>query len=252
MAEIIFLLLAGPCIGSFAGAMASRLAANHAGMSAFNALSPSACDHCGRRLAPQDLVPVVSWLVQRGRTRCCGHTIDPVYPMLESLGFVVVALALVFSSTPVHALLLSLLGLALLVAAAIDLKTYRLPDMITLPTLVAGVCAASLHGIESIAAASLGAIAGYLFLAGVAALYRRIRAADGLGLGDAKLFAAGGAWLGWEGLAPALLIGTSVTVLALTLWAFWSKASLDGKVAVPFGPGLAVGIFTAALGGFHP
>jgi leader peptidase (prepilin peptidase)/N-methyltransferase len=145
-----------------------------------------------------------------------------------------------------------LLGAALLVLAAVDLAAMRLPDAVTLPAIVAGlaVAALSLGGPRPAPAFSpgellshaAGAAAGYLALAGLAWLFRRLRGREGLGLGDAKLAAVGGAWLGWRPLPAVILIACA----AAFAWAAL-RALRDGRASLarplPFGPPLALAIW---------
>lgn len=135
-----------------------------------------------------------------------------------------------------------LLGVTLLALVAIDLHTLRLPDVLTLPLCAAGL-ALALAGITLPARdALLGAGIGYASIAGIAHFYRWLRGRDGMGLGDAKLLAAGGAWVGWQGLPMVVLIaalGTLAVVVVRT------RGRPAGTLAVPFGPGLAAGIWLA-------
>jgi len=122
--------------------------------------------------------------------------------------------------------------------AWIDLREYRLPDILTLPLIGLGLLQAwalDLGWLGSV----IGAALGYLAFVGIQIAYRRLRGKDGLGRGDAKLLAAGGAWCGWAGLPFIVLIGSGMGLIALVFPSMRRKAQ-DG--AVPFGPFLALGI----------
>jgi leader peptidase (prepilin peptidase)/N-methyltransferase len=156
--------------------------------------------------------------------------------------------AIVFSGGAEPAVLLAsaLLGAALVALSVIDLRHMRLPDAITLPLAAAGVALAFAlrwpEPVWHIAAAA----AGYALLAGLAHGYRAIRGRAGLGLGDAKLFAAAGAWLGPLGLPSALLWACGTALLALALWRARGRP-LTGSTRIPFGPFLAIGIWLVWL-----
>jgi leader peptidase (prepilin peptidase)/N-methyltransferase len=134
----------------------------------------------------------------------------------------------------------------LLALALIDLRSWRLPDMLTLPLIAFGLAAAWFDLLPEIdlSDALLGAAAGYLVLAGIAWLYRRLRQREGLGLGDAKLLAAAGAWLGPASLAWVILLAAPLgLILALA-----RRTPLKGDSAVPFGPPLALAFWLLFLG----
>ncbi len=135
----------------------------------------------------------------------------------------------------------ALLGAGLLAIALIDLRTFRIPDWLSLPLIVAGLARTGLLDPERLPAHVLGAAAGYATLGLLGAAYFRWRGRDGLGLGDAKLFAVGGAWLGWQPL-PAILAVASIGGLAFAL-----ATGLGRSARVAFGPWLALAIWLAWL-----
>jgi leader peptidase (prepilin peptidase) / N-methyltransferase len=207
------------------------------------ALGRSRCRACGARLAPRDLVPLWSWLGARGRCRHCGAKLPAFYPLVElaaaAVGAVSLAAAAVVPSPPA-ALLAAPLGWWLLALAAIDLRSWRLPDALTLPLAAAGLVAAAaglLPGGVGPWHALAGAALGYLTLAGLAWAYRRLRGREGLGLGDAKLLAAAGAWLGPAAL-PTVVLAAAVLGLGLAL--LRGAGRVRPETAVPFGPPLAL------------
>jgi leader peptidase (prepilin peptidase)/N-methyltransferase len=133
------------------------------------------------------------------------------------------------------------LGATLLAIAVVDFRTYRIPDWLSLPLVAAGLAWIALTEPERWSAHLVGAAAGYLSLAGFGALYFRLRRREGLGLGDAKLFSAGGAWLGWQAL-PLVLAVAAVAGLMFAL-------AIGRRSAAPvaFGPWLALGIWLGWL-----
>lgn len=235
------LLLTGLAVGSFLGMLVVRLPER------MSVLGRSRCPGCHEKLAPLDLIPLVSWLVTRRKCRYCGGRISWFYPAVE-LAAALIALwgAVVVPSEVV--IQTCLLGWTLLVLAVIDWRTMTLPDVLTLPLAVAGLLAIGLYDQSSLLEHAAAAGAGFLVFACVAYLYKRVRGKHGLGLGDAKLFAAGGAWLGLAGLWSVLLIGTFSALVWAGLLA-WRCGRLDTMSRLPFGPFLCLGIWLVWLYG---
>jgi leader peptidase (prepilin peptidase)/N-methyltransferase len=236
----IGLLAVSPIIGSFLAAAAHRLPDDVRGL----LVGRSRCDHCLQPLALRDLMPVLSWISLRGRCRSCGGVIDPSHPVIElaAIGIALLALAGEVALMPGTCLL----GWGLLLLGAIDRRTGLLPDMLTLPLVVAGLLAALVEPGVPPADRAIGAAVGYLLFAGLAVAYRRLRGHDGLGLGDAKLLAAGGAWLGWQALPWVILVGAGAA-LVVTLAS--ARGQLSRHTAIAFGPWLALGIWVMRLVG---
>lgn len=143
---------------------------------------------------------------------------------------------------PASALAGALLAFALAWAAAVDFDRFILPDALTLGLVVIGLLLIASHGLAAALPNIIGAIGGYLALAGLAWCYRRFRARNGLGLGDAKLLAAGGAWLGWTALPFVLLAASLTCLVAVTAVALVQRRPITSG-PVPFGPYLAFAIW---------
>ena len=141
-----------------------------------------------------------------------------------------------------------MLGWTLLALAWIDWHHMRLPDALTLPLLLLGLLATWIDAPDEIAASVIGAIAGYAALWFIDFCYRLARGRAGLGLGDAKLLAAGGAWLGWQALPWTVLLAS---LLGLTLAAAQRARGMEltRETALPFGPSLAAAIWLVRLYG---
>ncbi len=231
-----FLLgLAGLCAGSFLATLAARSETGFAGLW----LGRSACPHCRARLTARDLVPLVSFALARGRCRHCGQPISLAYPLTE-LAAAAVGAVPALMLPPLPALVAALLGWWLLGLALIDLRSLRLPDAMTLPLAAAGLALAWLQPdglpVPAFADAVTASVGGGLALAGIALGYRALRGREGMGLGDAKLAAAAGAWLGVAAMPWLLLLSASMGLaLALLL-----HRRLDGAAAIPFGPPLSL------------
>jgi leader peptidase (prepilin peptidase) / N-methyltransferase len=222
-----------PVIGSFLGVLILRLPEGRPVV-----WSRSWCEHCGAPLAPRDLVPLYSWLAARGRCRRCGARLGWFYPGVE-LAALAVALGAAVLDSGIDAWLDCVLGWWLLALGWIDLRRWLLPDALTLPLILAGLATSLAFDPETLTARALGAAAGYAALSGVAWLYRRLRGREGLGGGDAKLFAAAGAWVG-VGALPQVILIAAVAALVAALLLRLRGVRLDAASALPFGPFLAI------------
>jgi len=238
----IITILAAPFIGSFLGLLVDRLPLGRPVL-----LGRSACENCGHTLGPLDLVPFASWTILKGRCRYCRYKIGHFYPLIE-LAAVVVALwsALV---VPADLLLFTVaLGWALLCLALIDARHMYLPDVLTLPLLLLGLILASSYDIFDPVSHGIGALLGAVAFALVRWVYFLLRGIEGLGLGDVKLFAAAGAWLGWQGL-PSVLLIAGVTGLIFALIKQRGRQTSSTKRSIAFGPFLATGVWITWLYG---
>ncbi|KVX10956.1 peptidase A24 [Burkholderia ubonensis] len=276
-AQYAFAVVLGLCVGSFLNVVIHRLPvmmrraweAEIAEATGTNAESDdgypprydlwhprSACPHCGHVLRAWENIPLVSYLLQRGRCRRCGHAIGARYPLIEFAGALLAAGSLAAFGPTMAALAAFGLCAALLAMSAIDIQTGYLPDSMTLPLLWAGL-ALNLGGtFASLRAAVIGAMAGYLFLWSIYWLFRWLRGIEGIGFGDLKLLAALGAWMGWAAL-PQVVLFAAVTGAIVGLVATW-RGRMRFEEPIPFGPFLAAGgaatlffgtPFYSALGG---
>ena len=214
----------------------------------YNLLTPrSACPHCGRAIGALENIPVVSYLLLRGRCRGCHAAISLRYPLVELTSGVLSGYAawhFGYGATAVAALLFIWFLLAL---TCIDFDTQLLPDDLTLPLLWLGLLV-NLNGVfVDLASAVAGAMAGYLLLWGVYWLFKLLTGKEGMGYGDFKLLAAIGAWLGWQMLPLVILlsslVGATVGILLILL------ARHGRNIPIPFGPYLAGGGLIALFWG---
>lgn len=205
---------------------------------AFNLVVPrSRCPQCTKPIAGWDNIPVVSWLLLRGRCRHCGLAIAWRYPLVELAGGALGAIAGWHFGFGPAALLGAALSWTLLALALIDLDTFLLPDSITLPLLWAGLAAALFGIFVDLPAAVIGAMVGYLSLWSVYWAFRLATGKEGMGFGDFKLLAALGAWLGWQVL-PGLIVGAAAVGAVVGLGSIALGRHARGK-PMPFGPFLA-------------
>jgi leader peptidase (prepilin peptidase)/N-methyltransferase len=241
MAAVAFIaFLVGLAVGSFATAVAYRLPR---GMPF--ALERSQCPACGAQIGARDNIPVVSWLLLRGRARCCGAEVSPRYPLTElTVGVLYAATVIVYRHDAAEAVIGLVFVAMLAIITLTDLERRIIPNKvliaaaviclaITIPTDPSGIP-------ERLIAAAIGG--GIFFL--VVLAYPR-----GMGLGDVKLVATMGLFLG-RAVAPAILAGLLAgSAIGLALIA--SRGAEARKMTIPFGPFLALGGIVGLLAGHH-
>lgn len=215
----------------------------------FNLLTPrSRCPHCGHEVRWYENIPVASYLALRGRCSACKATIGVRYPLVELVtGALFYACAAQWGWGWATAAWCGFCA-AVVALACIDWDTTLLPDDITLPLLWAGLLASAARwtGVPLLDAV-IGAAAGYLSLWAVYWGFKLATGKEGMGYGDFKLFAALGAWFGWQALVPIILIASVIGALVGIAMKFASSLR-EGKY-VPFGPFLAGGGLAAMLWG---
>lgn len=204
----------------------------------FNLMVPrSACPHCGHRITALENIPVVSYLVLRGKCSQCKAPISPRYPVIEAVtGLLSAAMVWHFGTGLMG--IGALVFLFLLVAmTCIDYDTYMLPDNMTLPLMWLGLLI-NLNGtLVPLHDAVIGAAAGYMALWSIYWLFKLVTGKEGMGYGDFKLLAALGAWMGWAMLPTIILLSSVVgAVIGIGLIVFTGR---DRNKHIPFGPYLA-------------
>ena len=205
----------------------------------YNLMVPrSACQKCRHQIQWFENIPVLSWLFLRGKCSSCGVAIGLRYPLVEiATGALFAFAAWRWGVTPA-ALAWCAFSAAIVALAMIDWDTTLLPDDITLPLLWGGLIAAALGWTAvPLPAALWGAVAGYLSLWIVFWAFKIVTGKEGMGYGDFKLFAALGAWFGWQALVPIILMASVIGALVGIVMKF-SSGLREGGV-VPFGPFLA-------------
>lgn len=198
----------------------------------------SHCPHCKHPIRPQHNIPVLSYLLLRGRCADCGAAIGIRYPAVEILTALVACVVLWRFGFSVTGAAAAALSLALIALTFIDYDHHLLPDSITLPGLWLGL-ACNLFGLFApLAQAVIGALAGYLILWSLYHGFRLLTGKEGMGHGDFKLLAMLGAWLGWPALPAIIILAAGVgSVLGIALIA---AKIVDRDSPLPFGPFLAV------------
>ncbi|EXI67842.1 MAG: Pectic enzymes secretion protein OutO [Candidatus Accumulibacter adjunctus] len=198
----------------------------------------SRCPSCGHQISAVENIPVVSWLLLRGRCSACSARISPRYPLVEMVSALLCAFAAHHFGPGWNALGAMLMSCCLIALTCIDFDTQLLPDAITLPLLWAGLLFNLSATFTDLQSAVIGAVAGYLFLWLVYWTFKLVTGKEGMGYGDFKLLAALGAWLGWQLLPLTVLLSSFLgAVVGIGLIVL---ARRGRSVPIPFGPYLAI------------
>lgn len=214
----------------------------------------SRCPSCGAMISALQNIPVLSYLLLRGRCRACNAAISRRYPIIEMLTAVLSALAAWRFGWGYEALAAVGMTWALIAISVIDMDHQIIPDSLSLPLIWVGLAMSLFHPLAGASTlfiepttAIVGAIAGYLSLWSVYHLFRIVTGKEGMGYGDFKLLAALGAWLGWQ-LLPLIILLSAVVgaTVGLSLIAFKNHGR---EVPIPFGPYLAAAGWIAMLYG---
>jgi leader peptidase (prepilin peptidase)/N-methyltransferase len=239
--EVLAVAVFGLCIGSFLNVCAYRLPLGESIVS-----PPSRCTKCGRTLSWFDNVPVISWVVLGGRCRTCHAPVSWMYPSVEIITSLVFVLTYLTYGWTLLSLVRVLFACALIVLFITDLQHKILPNSITLPGIVAGFVF-SFFLPPGWMSSLIGLIVGGGFLWAMAEAYYRLRGQEGLGMGDVKLLAMIGAFLGWKLVLLTLVFASLTGSLAGGLLIASGRGGM--KYALPFGTFLAVGALFAATWG---
>jgi len=239
----IFAFIFGAVVGSFLNVCICRLPKDESVV-----FPPSRCPRCGFSIPFYDNVPIVSWLLLRGKCRSCAAPISPQYPLVELInGLLTLFLFLKFGpSFPylrfgswVPFLVLFLFCSAMVVITFIDLEHRIIPDVITLPGIVAGFLLSFFIPQMGWQNSLLGIVVGGGSLLLVAYGYELLTKKEGMGGGDIKLLAMMGAFFGWKAVLFIIFVSSLVgSVIGITVMLIQKK---DSKLAIPFGPFLALG-----------
>ncbi len=230
----LFAFVFGMVVGSFLNVCICRMPKNESIVS-----PPSHCPHCSYQICWYDNIPLVSYLLLRGKCRGCGAHISLQYPLVELInGLLTLFLFLRFGPTLAFATLF-LFCSALVVITFIDLEHQIIPDEISLSGIVVGFVLSFFLDGHSWLNSLLGILLGGGSLLLVAYLYQRLTGKDGMGGGDIKLLAMMGAFLGWKAV-PFIIFASSLvgSLIGVTIMLLQKK---DSKLAIPFGPYLAFG-----------
>ena len=203
----------------------------------YNLVTPrSACPACGQPISAIHNIPLISYLLLKGRCASCQARIALRYPLLELVTGVATVTVISVLGPTMQGMLACLLTYSLIALSQIDFETKLLPDDITLPILWLGLIANIYDTFTDLQSAVIGTVLGYLALWTVYQGFRIITGKEGMGFGDFKLLALLGAWLGWQALTFIILMSSIIgTLVGITL----ILLGRDRNDAIPFGPYLA-------------
>jgi leader peptidase (prepilin peptidase) / N-methyltransferase len=236
-AAAVYMALVGAVCGSFLNVVIWRVPRGESIVS-----PPSHCPRCGERIKARDNIPIVSWLLLRGRCRNCGEPISARYPLIEALVAVVFAAITAINGVDWDLAWQLPLAAVLIAVAAIDLDLQVIPNKIVYPAAVWGLVSAALIRLSDLPALLAWGAGAFLFLLVAALVYP-----GGMGMGDVKLAGVMGLYLG-SSVLPALLVAfLSGSLVGITLMA--RHGANARKMGVPFGPFLALGGIVALLVG---
>ena len=214
----------------------------------FNLIVPrSACPKCGHRIHALQNIPVISYLILRGKCANCGTPISARYPVIEATSGIVAGYIAWHFGFGLAAVAAMVFAWSLIALTVIDIDTQLLPDSITLPLLWLGLLLNIGGTFTPLSPALVGAAAGYLSLWSVYWIFKLVTGKEGMGFGDFKLLGAIGAWLGWKFLPLVILLSSLVgAVVGISLIVFCKRGR---NVPIPFGPYLAAAGLIAILWG---
>jgi leader peptidase (prepilin peptidase)/N-methyltransferase len=214
----------------------------------YNLVVPrSACPHCSHAISAVENIPLLSYLILRGKCKGCGAAISARYPVVEAISGILSAYAAWHFGFGLAGLAAIVFVWAMIALTFIDFDTQLLPDDITLPLLWLGLLLNLNGAYTSLPNAVIGAVVGYLTLWSVYWLFKLTTGKEGMGFGDFKLLAAIGAWLGWTMLPLVILLSSVVgAAVGITLIVFTKHGR---NIPIPFGPYLAGGGLIALFWG---
>lgn len=232
---MIFAFAFGAAMGSFANVLIHRLPRGK------SIVKPgSRCPACDAPIRWYDNIPIISYLILRARCRSCGASISVRYPVVEALtGLLYAGLVWRTGIQPVT-LVLSVFVWALVVVTFIDLDHRIIPNIISVPGTLCGITVSFLPGYPRPLDAALGAILGGGFLLLILFGYQKIMKDEGMGMGDVKLLAMIGSFLGWQALPITILVSSLTGTMVGVVYAI-VRGEPVRKFPVPFGPFLALG-----------
>ncbi len=238
----LFIFVFASMVGSFLNVCIHRIPSGDS-----VAFPASHCPACESPIKPWDNVPILSYLMLRGRCRVCAVPISARYPLVEALtGLAGLAVFLFFGPVPQALLWFAFLA-ALIVITFIDFDHQIIPDVISLPGIAVGFLASLLPGSPTWIDSAIGLLVGGGILWAIAEGYLWLTGREGMGGGDVKLLAMIGAFLGWKAIPVTLMIASlSGTLIGVILML---RRGEGRQLAIPFGPFLALGAVAALFAG---
>lgn len=214
----------------------------------YNLIQPrSCCPHCGKLITAFNNIPVISFLILKGKCSNCGKPISIRYPVVEILCAALTGINAAYFGLQIEVIFACLLTWALISLTFIDIEHQILPDDITLPFLWIGISCNMFNLFTDIYSSVTGTIAGYGSLWLIYVIFKLFTGKEGMGYGDFKLTAMLGSWLGWQVLPLVILLSSLLgAVVGIGMILF---AEHDRKTPIPFGPFLAISGWVALIWG---
>jgi len=249
----------GLCVGSFLNVVIYRLpimlerewknqcqdfldlkpATDDVNLKKFNLNKPrSSCPNCGHMITAWENIPVLSYLLLKGKCSSCNNAISFRYPTVEIITALLSLAVVVRFGLSYEALSALVFTWTLIALTLIDFDTQLLPDNITIPLLWLGILISIFQLFTDLQSSVIGAMFGYLILWTVFHLFKAVTGKEGMGYGDFKLLAALGAWMGWQDL-PTIILLSSITGAIIGLILVFIKRT-NAQQPIPFGPFLAI------------
>ena len=207
----------------------------------------SRCPHCGHQITALENIPIISYLVLRGKCSSCKTPLSIQYPLVELFTAIISVIVGWHFGVSLQALAALVLSWCLIAASGIDISHKLLPDSITLPLLWLGILLSFFNVFVDLESSVIGAMAGYMSLWSVFMLFKLLTGKEGMGYGDFKLLAVLGAWAGWKMLFAIILTSSVVgAIVGITMIALKKR---DRSTQIPFGPYLAAAGWLVLLWG---
>lgn len=233
----VFSFLLGLALGSFSNVCILRIPRKESIV-----FPPSSCPHCNEKIRLYDNIPLVSFIFLRGRCRDCGNPISFQYPLVEAItGILSTAIFLKYGIS-IYYIIVLLFSIALVIVSFIDLSHKIIPDVISVPGIVAGFLFSFIPGNITWVDSLIGIFAGGGSLYLVAFFFKIFTGKEGMGGGDIKLLGMIGAWLGWKALPFIILLSSLTGTLIGGVTLIMARRGLRSQI--PFGPFLALGALT--------
>ena len=236
--DLIFVIILGALWGSFANVCILRLPQNKGVVS-----GRSYCPKCKKKIIWKDNIPIISYILLKGKCRKCKKPISSQYALVEMLSLISFASIYYLYGISFTTLLLITLALVLIIIFFIDLKHFIIPNTLTFPLMALGLIKSFIPNLNEIFPnyidSIIGGLFGYGIIWSIIFFYKQIRKKEGMGLGDAKLYAVVGFWFGW--LAIPFIIFLSSMIALLSVVPSLLKNSKTMSSQIPFGPFIIIG-----------
>ena len=231
--DLIFVVILGGLWGSFANVCIHRLPQNKGVVS-----GRSHCPKCKKEIVWQDNIPIISYLILKGKCRKCKRKISSQYPMVEMINILLFLIIYFLFGISLTTILLMILSLSFLITFFIDLKHFIIPNSLTFSMMILGFIKSFDPNLDSIFPnyinSLIGGFFGYGIIFSIIFFYKQIRKKEGMGLGDAKLLAVIGFWFGWIAIPFVLFLSSIFALVSVIPDLIKKNKKMTSQI--PFGP----------------